>query len=585
MASSTAEREPHAGTILTLGRLAENHPHSFPFQVKVLQSYSFQASQLTITESEVYQLLLVKQQQFVSMQDRLGMSYSIPLNSAVQFGYVNSSDRRSSAHSLAYKSYTKVADILALGDRDMPRVMCAQQTHKGQNEKCSVEENEILLILQARKGKLSGRKYLKLYSFSTHSKKNLYPDCVGHFTTNPAHLRLWLTDMVNIPTNIFPCQAVIYLERRFTSSLNSFPSTLLQADSYVTLTGLSMQTSIVASRDTHPVTQTALLDMPLTGLLSNLQVEVQTPDISEDLQAAARVAYEGLDISSLRSLDDSISERAHTTKCLFYSILRRGSEHVGVNLLPPVFIKTSEQSNWCLTCEGIRALTDSEYESDSDTERYEKISDWVGAESLSAEDADPLTPLLRSSSLTSDTPALSVGSQSYHMTPLSSASPSLSSGFHSLSKFPPPVQNSLVRPIPSPPSDSSHADEDYEMMESPMPPELQPIQYREPATQNGDGFVDVPGLRRAVRILEDRIVPLEKKVAEHQQLQALVRTMSLRISKLEKQLAPQSQSSTTPSTHMASMTARAANVSYLCSLSPSQVTNSYSMQLLLQPAC
>ena len=233
VASSTAEREPHAGTILTLGRLAENHPHSFPFQVKVLQSYSFQASQLTITESEVYQLLLVKQQQFVSMQDRLGMSYSIPLNSAVQFGYVNSSDRRSSAHSLAYKSYTKVADILALGDRDMPRVMCAQQTHKGQNEKCSVEENEILLILQARKGKLSGRKYLKLYSFSTHSKKNLYPDCVGHFTTNPAHLRLWLTDMVNIPTNIFPCQAVIYLERRFTSSLNSFPSTLLQADSYV----------------------------------------------------------------------------------------------------------------------------------------------------------------------------------------------------------------------------------------------------------------------------------------------------------------------------------------------------------------
>ena len=564
MASSTAEREPHAGTILTLGRLAENHPHSFPFQVKVLQSYSFQASQLAITESEVYQLLLVKQQQFVSMQDRLGMSYSIPLNSAVQFGYVNSSDRRSSAHSLAYKSYTKVADILALGDRDMPRVMCAQQTHKGQNEKCSVRENEILLILQARKSKLSGRKYLKLYSFSTHSKKNLYPDCVGHFTTNPAHLRLWLTDMVNIPTNIFPCQAVIYLERRFTSSLNSFPSTLLQADSYVTLTGLSMQTSIVASRDTHPGT---LLDMPLTGLLSNLQVEVQTPDISENLQAAARMAYEGLDISSLRSLDDSISERAHTSKCLFYSVLRRGSEHVGVNLLPPVFIKTSEQSNLCLPCEGIRALTDSEHESDSDTERYEKISDWVGAESLSAEDAVPLTPLLRSSSQTSDTPTLSVGSQSYHMTPLSSASPSLSSGFHSLSgsnKFP-PVQNCLVRPIPSPPSDSGHADEDYEMMESPTPPSLP--EHREPATQNGDGFVDVPSLRRTLRMLEDRIVPLEKKVAEHQQLQALVRTLSLRIFKLEKQLMP----STTPSTHMASVTARAANVSYLCSLSPSQV--------------
>ena len=556
-----------SGSILTLGSLAENHPHSFPFQVKVLQSYSFQASQLAIAESEVYQLLLVKQQQFVSMQDRLGMSYSIPLNSAVQFGYVNSSDRKSSPYRLAYKSYTKVADILAVGDQDMPRVMCAQQTHKGQNKKCSVDENEVFLILRARKSKLSGRKYLKVYSFSTHSRKNLYPDCIGHFTTNPAHLRLWLTDIVNSPTNLFPCQAVIYLERRFTSSLNSFPSTLLQADSYVNLTGLSMHTSIIATPDTHPTTQGVLLDMPMTGLLSNLQVEIQTPESREALQAATRIAYEAFDVSSLQSLDDSISERTHMTKCLFYTILRKGFEHVGVNLLPPAFIKTSRQSDWL--CDGTsNSFTDSEHDSDSDTERYEKISDWV-ADSPSAEDTVPLTPLLRSASQNSDTPALSLGS--YHLPPLSSTSPSVSSGFHSLSgsnRFQP---NSLVRPIPSPPPDSGHADEDYEMMESSTPPELQPLQYSD---QNGSGFVDVPGLRKAVKVLEDRVVSLEKKVAEHQQLQALVRTLSLRISKLEKQLVPQSHPSTTANSHMASVTVRTANVSYLCSLSPSQVKKS-----------
>ena len=571
--SSTSEvsEQPPPGAILTLGKLAQNHPHSFPFQVKVLQSYSFQASQQAITELEVYQLLLVKQQQFVSMQDRLGMSYSIPLNSAVQFGYVNSSDRKSSPHNLAYKSYTKVADILALGETEMPRIMCAQQTHKGQNGKCSVDENEILLILRARKSKLSGRKYLKVYSFSTKSRKSLYPDCVGHFTTNPAHLRLWLTEMVNVHASIFPCQAVIYLERRFTSSLNSFPSTLLQADSYVTLTGLSIHTSIVASRATHPATQPALLDMPMTGLLNNLQVEVTPPLNSEALQTAARGAYEGLDISSLQSLDDSISERAHTTKCLFYTILRRGSEHVGVNLLPPSCIKNTKQSDWSLPCDATKIFTDSEHDSDSDIEHYEKISDWVGAESPSAEGSGPNTPLLHSTSQTSETPTFSIGSQSYHLPPLSSASPSHSSGFHSLSaanRLPPIIPNSLFHPIPSPPLVGDHADDDYEMMESPTPPSLPDHHpFRELPPQNGEGFVDVPGLRRAVRMLEGRVVPLERKVAEHQQLQALVRTLSLRITKLEKQLIPQSQSSA--NSRMASV--REANISYLCSLNPSQV--------------
>ena len=59
----------------------------------------------------------------------------------------------------------------------------------------------------------------------------------------------------------------------------------------------------------------------------------------------------------------------------------------------------------------------------------------------------------------------------------------------------------------------------------------QPEQFRD-QTENEDGL-DVRELGRAVRLLEERVVPLEIKVVEYQQLQALVRTLSQRISKLE----------------------------------------------------
>lgn len=543
---------PLPGMCLTLGKLTDKYVHSFPFQVKAMQSYSFQASQLTIVDSDFYNLYFIKQQQFVSMQDSLGSYYTIPLNSAVQFGYINQSDRKSNPHTLGYKSYNKVADLLALSELEMPKVICAQQPYKGQSGKCSLEENEVLAILQIRKSKLSGRKYLKVYSFKTKSKKSLYHDCLGHFTTNPAHLRLWLTDMASVSASIFPCQAVIYLEKRFTSALKSFPSTLLQADSFVTLVELKTQNSIIASlvapqSGQNAVSHSTLLDIPVNGLLSNLQVEVQTPHNSDILHEETRRIYEGLDITSLQSLDDGITDRAYDTKCLFYTILRKGSEQVGVTLLVPrAAYQNRAPELIAATHNNTEAPTDLEHESDSDNEHYEKLSDWVDAVQHNMAPAFPMC--------STDTPSVS------------SPSPCLSSGYHSHDTTPhrPHLSDN---PLSSDTSGTTatHTEEDYELMEL---PKLRGHYYVPPMQSDGFGL-DVPNLRRTVKLLEDRIVPLEKKVAEHQQLQALVRSLSARIVKLEKQLMPHQRqpSSTTAHSHSASIQ----NISHLRSLDTSQV--------------
>lgn len=556
--------QPSPGSNLTLGQLAENHAHSFPLQVRVLQSYSFQASQLNIIESDVYNLLLVKQQQFVSMKDRLGTSYAIPLNSAVQFGYINSTDRQSSTQSLTYKSYTRVADLLCLSDHQIPRVMCAQESHKGQNGKCSVEVGEILLVLRIQKNKLSGRKYLKVYSFTEKSKKQLYNDCMGNFTTNPAHLRLWLTDIVSHSTSILPCQAVIYLEKRFTSALKSFPATLLQSDSFVTLTEIHNQTSIIATLvppqpptpsshsaqlyySTQPLYQPTHLDIPLSGLLSNLQVEIQIPHDSDTLHSTARKVYEGgWNISFLKSLDDGINDRAYNTKSLFYSILRKGYEQEGVNLLIPSSAYRDIPPERLITPSNtIMASTDLEHDPDSDIEHYEKISDWVTPELQNTAPSLP-TPQV------CETPSLS----------------SQSSGFHSL---PTPIKLSNNLPLPHTTSPillqpDTHADDEYEQMDAPE----HISEHLMNVPTNDDYECDVSDLHTAVKMLEDRIIPLEQRVAEHHHLQGVVRALSARIAKLEKQLMPRSHQQTkTAKNHSTSL--KTVNIAYLCSLNPSQV--------------
>ena len=551
------------GMNLTLGKLTESHAHSFPFQVRAMQSYSFQASQLTIMDSDLYNLYLVKQQQSVSMLDALGSCYSIPVNSAVQFGYINPSDRKSRRQTFTYKCYSKVADLMSLSALEMPRVVCAQETHRSQSRKSSLEENEILLILQIRKSKLSGRRYLKVYSFLTKSKKNLYPECVAHFTTNPAHLRLWLSDMVSVAASLLPCQAVIYLEKRFTSALKAFPSTLLRADAFVSLTELKTQSSVIASLITpHPgngdTFQSALLDIPIAGSLTNLQIEIMAPHNSDALHAEARKIYEGLDISALQSLEDGITDKAYNTKCLFYTILRNGSEREGVNLALPAAAYQSSIPENPVSLADPKTPTEWEQDSDSDREHYEQLNDWVAAEQHGVAPAFPMpdTQSLASASLSLYSVPRSVFTQERGLDATLCATNNHHPGGH----LPSDVH---VSPVFT----TSRSDEDYEVMELPVHPKHS--HNNVPSTPRCS--MAESELRTAVNLLSDRVAMMEK-VAEYQDLLALVKSLSTRVDRLERQLMPSLHSSATYNS-LEPAPVQTANLTHLRSLDVSQVSN------------
>lgn len=527
---------------LTLGELVEKHAHSFPFQVKAKQSYSFQASQITILNSDVYNLYFVKKQKVVTMQDKLGSSYTVPVNSAVQFGYINPSDSIARHRSLAYKSFAKVSDLMALSAAEMPKVVCAQKEFKGQNKKSSLEQHEVLLIIQTQRNKLSGKKYLKVYSFLTKSRKTLPAECCAQFTTNPGHLRLRLTDLVEVAPDFFPLQAVIYLEKRFTSSLRDFPSTLLHPESYVTLTEMKTQQTVVASPANDLSSNSLsppLLDIPVRGSLANLQIEVLSSSQNNDaLNAEARKIYEELDISSLQSLEDSATDRAYSTQCLFHTILQKGAERAGMIIVPPVAACQNQMPEE--TIPDTRMLPDWDQESESEEEHYEKLRDWATSD-LQSEGSLVLPYDAQSTS--SASPSTSFVSHSL-FTPVSVGR---MHHYKTLSNSP---RDSWLSPHPT-------SDEDYEVMDAAVHPEGRHFKKE-----------TISELRTAVQLLEDRVEIVEKRVPEYFELKSMIKALCSRVESLERHLpsftnhiASGFETPQTPST----------NLAYLQSLDISQV--------------
>ena len=539
-------------TRLSLGQLVDGYAHSFPYRIKAKQSYIFQASHLSIFNSNMYNLYFIKQQQVIIMLDQEGTAYTIPINSAVQFGYINPSNGiiRPKFSSLAYKSFAKVSDILALSPAEIPKVVCALKKFKGQSKKSSVEPNEVLLILQIRRNKLTGKRFIKAYSFLTKFRKDLLADCDAQFTTNPSHLRLWLTDLTEAAPDLFPCHAVIYFEERFTSSLRHFPSPLLEQDAYVTLTDLKVQKTIVASLVTEfqssNLSSQSLLDIPVSASLANLQIEiVASSQNNEILNAEAKRMYEELDIACIQSLQDSATDRSYATQCLFHTILQSGAEKAGMVVIPPVAVNHHQMAGETLSLVEEPAW---DQDSDSEIEHYQKLRN--GTPDLQSEAS--LMPVLENHSTSSASPSTSSISHPLYaplrVNYMNCHSESFSNGLSPKDKW------------------GHHADElqHYEIMQSPVPAESN---HSMESTQSDI----VSELRTAVQLLEDRVGMVEKKSNQYRELKSMMQTLSSRVGRLEKLLMSQPSSDEQNRHDPVPPKPSNSNLSYLRSLNTLQV--------------
>ena len=327
------KRKANLSEGMSLKKLVSSHSKSFPLRIHVLEGFSGHTSELTISTADEYNIHFTKHQTVVTVRASSGELYSIPINSAVQFGLLYKPEKQPKKQHI----FKNVSDIIAL--KTLPKVVCATVAYVGESETASVAENEVLCIKRVHNPMFHGRKSLEVYSLSTGGKKQLPLECLGKFSTDPSLIRMCPSDMLDHVSSLFPSQAMMFTSEDFTRSVQELSTSLFS--NHVTLTETKTETSLVASTvDTSiPLEQAEnLIDIPLDDCLANVKVAIVHLDDAnetERLQIDTQNLLKNIDLAKLQSYRDASSDNIYATQSLFYANLEKGCERIGVKLDAP----------------------------------------------------------------------------------------------------------------------------------------------------------------------------------------------------------------------------------------------------------
>ena len=331
---------------LSLQQLVENYSQSLPIQIKILHGYSGQTSQLTISTGEYYNIHFVKHQEVVTLNDHVGFSYTIPLNSSLQFGLVQSDDA-SLQKEYENRIYEKVSDLLTLSS--LPRVVCATKNIKGNDEKSSLSAEEILVIKRVFKPKLLGKKSLEVLSLKTQSVKILSSDCEGYFSVSPYRNKIYLLELVKCISNPFPCQAIMFVTSNSPATIQCISSSLISGT--VVLTGHKCETSLIASSAECTEgeeenagakkvdIQESVVAIPVDERLQDVEVAIaETVDLRQQqkLYNKTRDLFENFDATRVPSFYEAPNDNVQITQSLLYTTTEKGSEQIGIQVDRPI---------------------------------------------------------------------------------------------------------------------------------------------------------------------------------------------------------------------------------------------------------
>ena len=98
---------------MSLSQLAKRYSKSCPFRMRILKGYCGQTMRLTLSSQDTYNVHLVKHTQVMLIRDAHKTPYSVPLNSAVEFGIIYDRNNQCS-ETLEVQKFERVSDILAL---------------------------------------------------------------------------------------------------------------------------------------------------------------------------------------------------------------------------------------------------------------------------------------------------------------------------------------------------------------------------------------------------------------------------------------------------------------------------------------
>lgn len=135
-----------------------------------------------------------------------GLQENISTKSSILFAVLFDPYNNTEVAMKGYK-FHKISELFQLPI--LPPILWARQSYYGSSPEYSVSANE-LLIVRGVKSTLVDRQQLKVYSHTQHKEKTLCSTCFGSFSTKPRDIALFLSDILQHMTDVFPCKAVMF---------------------------------------------------------------------------------------------------------------------------------------------------------------------------------------------------------------------------------------------------------------------------------------------------------------------------------------------------------------------------------------
>lgn len=184
-------------------------------------------ARLTISTGDMYNIHFIKRTKVMLFKDTHDTPYSIPLNSAIEFGLLfQPKQGRKPTDVEAGIVFSSVADLLS--QPETPRVVSVMKTWQSSDRKTSLVTNEVLFVKSTQKS-MFGKKGVKVFSLTTKSDKFLTEECTTQFSTQPSACRLHITDIVDHVKQPKGDKCLLFLNSQVTTpQISSLYSSLSQ---------------------------------------------------------------------------------------------------------------------------------------------------------------------------------------------------------------------------------------------------------------------------------------------------------------------------------------------------------------------
>ena len=308
-----------ASGAITLPQFVAQHAEHLPLRVKVQSGYYGSNSLFTISAGEVLNVYFKKDTKVVSVKVH-NNTFSVPVNSSLLFSLLQPANAPEANKGFVYNS---VADLMEAVPR--PKVVCCVEDKAG---KGLVQEKEILILATDQD---SGSR-LKVFSTMTRTEKFLPADLPSVFSTHPDLVAMYLTELVSLIPDLFPCSAVIAHNPQVPPALQAV----------CTLLGTAVKSTLVYSSDSSPL----LFDIPLD--IPGVEVLV-LPTVNEaemeQLYSSTRDVIRNFNPGDVQMLNDASGSRLDCElQSFFYSNVRAGFESGGVSLYGSSIISSANNN-------------------------------------------------------------------------------------------------------------------------------------------------------------------------------------------------------------------------------------------------